>query len=199
MKSRLEVDERRELPSAICSENGPFDVTHRHNFWRSANVRGQLAGWLVAGGWQTPSKRIPRPLHPKKILVERNLPRLCLNSRVFSTSVLINSSSRSTIDRLARWIINELAPLHPYVLGKQSVVRRKGNLPTYYMKGSIEIDEPLRTTGLPAFASGCPFSAYEIRWTGAKTSNGVESLSVVLSQWKSRASSLLPLLLLSPS
>lgn len=43
MKWSLEVDERRELPSSICSENGPFDVTHRQNCWRAANVRGWLA------------------------------------------------------------------------------------------------------------------------------------------------------------
>lgn len=78
MKSRS----TNELPSAICSENGPFDVTHRQNFWRSANVR---EGWLA----DTLEKRIPRPLRS-----EENLP-------LWLSRLLINNSSpRSTINEM---------------------------------------------------------------------------------------------------
>lgn len=88
MKWRLEVDERRELPSAICSENGPFDVTHRQNFWRSANVRGWVGGWLAG---RHPRKEFPDlSIHGMEILVERIF-------RAFPALVLINS--RSTVAR----------------------------------------------------------------------------------------------------
>lgn len=88
MKSRS----TNELPSAICSENGPFDVTHRQNFWRSANVR---EGWLA----DTLEKRIPRPLRS-----EENLP-------LWLSRLLINNSSpRSTINEMDnKWTLSPRA------------------------------------------------------------------------------------------
>lgn len=163
MKSRLEVDERRELPSAICSENGPFDVTHRQNFWRSANVRG----WVG----RHPRKEFPDlSIHGMEILVERIF-------RAFSTFVLINS--RSTINRVARRIINELASSERLLVpstwvGKQSSnLGESGNLRA---QGSIEIGQLVPTTGLLAFASG-----YEIFcWTGANGGIPVVEISAQL-------------------
>lgn len=133
MKSRLEVDERRELPSAICSENGPFDVTHRQNFWRSANVRG----WVG----RHPRKEFPDlSIHGMEILVERIF-------RAFSTFVLINS--RSTINRVARRIINELASSERLLVpstwvGKQS--RRKWK----FTRARFDRDRPTRSNNWPS-------------------------------------------------
>ena len=126
MKSRS----TNELPSAICSENGPFDVTHRQNFWRSANVR---EGWLA----DTLEKRIPRPLRS-----EENLP-------LWLSRLLINNSSpRSTINEMDnKWTRLERERLLSLQRRGWKTIRRslsKGNLPMYDMKGSIEIEEPLR-------------------------------------------------------
>lgn len=152
MKSRS----TNELPSAICSENGPFDVTHRQNFWRSANVR---EGWLA----DTLEKRIPRPLRS-----EENLP-------LWLSRLLINNSSpRSTINEMDnKWTRLERERLLSLQRRGWKTIRRslsKGNLPTYDMKGSIEIEEPLRAHFVLLASGWRPFSAYEIRWTNAKTS-----------------------------
>lgn len=72
----IEVDERRELPSAICSENGPFDVTHRQNFWRSAKG---IDGWLA----DTLEKNSQTSWSGEN-LAGANLPRLCFASFRFN-------------------------------------------------------------------------------------------------------------------